>query len=56
MERYICSKDLPRPEGAEGQWAHPDAKRLYDRDTSDGSYERYECPNCGLHFNVTVPD
>ena len=57
MKRQICSKESPRTDGATGQWAHPDAELLYDRDTkTEGSYERYTCPNCGLSFDVTILD
>jgi len=59
MERQICSKDRPRPEGAEGQWAHPEAKYVgeeYGGYGDSGDYDIFECPHCRLVFKVTVPD
>jgi len=47
------------PTGDNGRWQHPDAKHLFDEYGSlgeGGSYARYECPNCGLRFWVTLPD
>lgn len=54
VPRKTCTKETPRPANAPASefWKHPDAVMEYDGD----SYERYECPNCGLRFSVTIPD
>ena len=58
MDRYICTKEAPWSED-KGRAIHPDAKLQYDKYnglTGGGDYSRYECPNCGLRFWVTLPD
>ncbi len=52
-ERKTCTKESPMPEGAEGRWLHPDAKRLPS--TSD-YYDTYRCPHCGKVFDVELPE
>lgn len=58
QERFICTKENPwTPDKSRA--IHPDAiviQEDYGSLASGGSYELYECPNCGLKFWVTLPD
>jgi hypothetical protein len=59
MDYQTCTKEKPMPKGDPGRWAHPDAEFLFAEDGSlsdGGSYDRYECPNCGKRFWVEIPD
>lgn len=58
-QNNICTKENPYREGAEGKWIHPEAQLVYaeyDSLANGGSYDRYECPNCGVSFWVQLPD
>lgn len=52
-DRYVCTKEAPwRPEF--GKFAiHPDA--IDDGESLDGDCDCYYCPNCGLRFEVELP-
>jgi len=54
MGRKVCTKDNPCT-AKDGQWTHPDAELLYERDFGLGEVcERYYCPNCGLLYWVAI--
>ena len=56
-ERKTCTVDAPMPADDQGRWMHPDAKEIdSDYGSAYGTYERYECPNCGLRFWVELAD
>jgi len=50
-KRYICTKTHPWDVN-KGRAMHPDAFIVHSGDY----YDRYECPNCGLQFDVEVPE
>lgn len=51
--RFICTPELPMPNGAKGSWEHTNAHET-DWD-SDYSME-YQCDDCGHRWLVEMPD
>lgn len=55
---YRCTKSMPfKKEYPDRKvtgknWSHPDA---VERDGFSDDYAYYDCPNCGLHFKVELP-
>lgn len=55
-ERYICTREAPWTPDVKGPVSHPDAKEVEQRDGKfGGDLLDYECPNCGKHFTVELP-
>ncbi|MFH1634079.1 MAG: hypothetical protein ABIG63_08720 [Chloroflexota bacterium] len=53
-DRIACTKENPS-DVKPYKWYHPDAKLIDSFDDFwDDSYDIYECPNCGIRFDVTV--
>jgi hypothetical protein len=51
--RFICTKEKPWKQEY-GDWAeHPDAVVV---DSSCDCCEAYQCPHCGRHFKVELPE
>lgn len=56
-KRQICTADNPWQNNKEGKAIHPDAVSIsedYGWYSTDGDYERYECPHCKLQFVVEL--
>lgn len=54
MERIDCRTVIERPLPKGPRYQHPNAK--YVGDDYDGCCERYECPDCGTHFKMELPE
>lgn len=52
--RQVCTKENPATK--EGRWSHPEAVEVGEYDRDYGSFVKYECPVCGLRFEVELPD
>jgi hypothetical protein len=59
VSREECTRERPFTADASGDCMHPDAK-LLDKGWVNlirvGSYERYECPDCGMRLRLELPD
>jgi hypothetical protein len=51
--RHVCTKADPWTPEKGDRAQHPDAVCVYDGGWEQ-EYERYECPNCGHRFAVTL--
>lgn len=56
MTQYTCTALEPWTPEKSTRAIHPDAELIDERDYGGGEYcEKYECPNCGLIFEVELP-
>lgn len=61
LKEFVCTPEDPWTKEKVGELRaiHPDAISRGDEYGSlseGGSYEHFECPNCGKHFRVELPD
>ena len=58
MKENICTKEFPYASNnsLDGYWKHSDAIEVSERDIDYSTYVTYKCPNCGLQFEVELPD
>jgi len=55
-EPYVCTQDAPWTPDKGKPCQHPDAKYVSGKDYGLGEYcACYECPWCGLYFEVELP-
>lgn len=54
--RHVCTAADPWTPAKGPRAEHPDAVYKDDFDYGHGEYcERYVCPNCGMNFQVELP-
>lgn len=56
-QRFVCSSELPRPEGAKGRWEHTNVEEVGNQRNGwpSGDDQDYRCKDCGFEWTEELP-